>query len=272
MRTAEWITLIFFSFFILVSWLRSLKRRARIAVAAIGATGVILIMCAQLAHRFLAPIAVSVARDWLPAMLLPMMYWQAGCFAVTPNDSFQRALQKLDDRLLGNWMKSLTTKLRYRWIFTSLELAYLACYLLVPLGLGVLYLTHTRRYADEYWLVVLSATYPCYAFTAFVQTLPPRLFEADSVPALSSKVRTFNLWVVRRVTTCMNMFPSGHVTATLGGSLVLLRHVPEVGWVFVLTSIGIALGAVTGRYHYTADVVLAAVMVIVVYSLERLLT
>lgn len=229
-------------------------------------------MCAQLAHRFLAPIAVSVARDWLPAMLLPMMYWQAGCFAVTPNDSFQRTLQKLDDRLLGNWMKSLTTKRRYRWIFTSLELAYLACYLLVPLGLGVLYLTHTRRYADEYWLVVLSATYPCYAFTAFVQTLPPRLFEADSVPALSSKVRTFNLWVVRRVTTCMNMFPSGHVTATLGGSLVLLRHVPEVGWVFLLTSIGIALGAVTGRYHYTADVVLAAVMVIVVYSLERFLT
>jgi hypothetical protein len=129
-----------------------------------------------------------------------------------------------------------------------------------------------RRHAAEYWLVVLSATYPCYAFTAFVQTLPPRLFEADSIHAIPSKVRTLNLWVVRRVTTCMNMFPSGHVTATLGGSLVLLHHVAGVGWVFVLTSIGIALGAVTGRYHYTADVVLAVMLVIVVYSLERFLT
>ena len=229
-------------------------------------------MCAQLAHRFLAPIAVSVARDWLPAMLLPMMYWQAGCFAVTPNDSFQRTLQRLDDRLLGNWMQSLATKRGYRWMFTCFELAYLSCYPLVPLGLGVLYLSHMRRHAAEYWLVVLSATYPCYAFTAFVQTLPPRLFEADSIHAIPSKVRTLNLWVVRRVTTCMNMFPSGHVTATLGGSLVLLHHVAGVGWVFVLTSIGIALGAVTGRYHYTADVVLAVMLVIVVYSLERFLT
>jgi hypothetical protein len=269
MRTAEWINLVFFSFFIVVSWLRPLTTRARIAITVIGAIGIILIVVAQFTDRLLSSFSVSVVRDWLPAALLPMIYWQAGCFAGKLNDTFQRTLQKLDNRFLGQWIPSLTTQHSYRWIFKFLELAYLSCYPLVPLGLGVLYLVHMRRYAAEYWLVVLSATYPCYAFTAFVQTLPPRLLKADPMHAVPGKIRTLNLWIVRHVTTRMNTFPSGHVTATLGGSLVLLRHVPDVGFVFLLMSIGIALGAVTGRYHYAADVVLAVALVIVVYSLER---
>ena len=66
----------------------------------------------------------------------------------------------------------------------------------------------------------------------------------------------------------MNTFPSAHVTATLGSSLVLLHFVPGAGLVFVLVSIGIALGAVLGRYHYAADVVLAAAFTVTVYAIE----
>ncbi|HEX9422644.1 MAG TPA: phosphatase PAP2 family protein [Pyrinomonadaceae bacterium] len=272
MPTAEWINLVFFSFFMVVSWLRPLTVRARIAIAVIGAIGIILIVVADFADRFLASASVSVVHDWLPAALIPVMYWQAGCFAATLNDRFQRTLQKLDNRFLGNWMQRLTTQRSYRWIFKCLELAYFSCYPLVPLGLGVLYLAHMRRYAAEYWLVVLSATYPCYVFTAFVQTLPPRLLETDPIHAVPSKIRTLNLWIVRRVTTRFNTFPSGHVTATFGGSLVLLRHLPGVGFVFLLVSIGIALGAVTGRYHYAVDVVLGVALAVAVHSLERLFT
>jgi hypothetical protein len=272
MRIAEWINLVFFSFFVLGSRVRRVTHRARIAIAAIGATGIILIIVAQFADRFVSSSSVSVVRDWLPVALVPMMYWQAGCFASKVNDSFQRTLQKLDNRFLGDWMRRLTANHSYSWIFTGLELAYLLCYPMIPVSLGVLYLAHMRGYVAEYWLVVLSATYPCYAFTAFVQTLPPRLFAADSMPTIPSRVRTLNLWVIGRVTTRFNTFPSGHVTATMGGSLVLLHHVPDVGFVFLLMSIGIALGAVTGRYHYAADVVIAVALVIVVYSLERFIT
>src|SRR5512146_2279778 len=81
MRTDERINLIFFSFFIIASWLRPLTSRRRMAIAAIGATGVILIIAAQFADRFLSSASVSVVRDWSPAALVPMMYWQAGCFA-----------------------------------------------------------------------------------------------------------------------------------------------------------------------------------------------
>ncbi len=256
MRTAEWINLVFFSFFVIVSWFRPLTSQRRIEIAAIGTTGIVLILAAQLGQRVRPSLTVSVARDWLPAALMPMAYWQAGRFSSRANESFQTRLQRLDGKLLRGRVPNLAAKPGFRWIAVSLELAYLSCYALVPMGLGVLYLAHMRRHATAYWSVVLAATYPCYAFTVFVQTLPPRLFETDSILPIAGSIRTFNLWIVRRLSIGLNTFPSAHVTATLGGSLVLLHFVPSVGWAFVLVSIGIAFGAVLGRYHYAADVLL----------------
>src|SRR5258707_8142646 len=135
MRTAEWINLVFFSFFIIVSWLRPLTSQRRIAIAAIGATGIGLIVAAQLVHWLLPTFAVSVTRDWLPAALMPMVYWQAGRFSSRVNESFQTRLQRLDDKWIGSWMPSLAAKPSYQWVAVSLELAYLSCYPLVPMGL-----------------------------------------------------------------------------------------------------------------------------------------
>jgi PAP2 superfamily protein len=268
MRKAEWISLVAFSFFIIASWLRPLTNQRRIAIAAIGATGVILITALQFADQFIPRFAVLVARDWLPVALMPMVYWQAGCFSNRVNKSFQASLQRLDKKLLSSWMPNLAAKPSYRWVAVSLELAYLSCYVLVPMGLGVLYLAGLRRHNIEYWSVVLLATYPCYAFTAFVQTHPPRLLEPYSADTVTGKIRRFNLWIVRWLSIQLNTFPSAHVTATLGSSLVLLHFVPSIGLAFVLVSIGIAFGAVLGRYHYAADVLLAAALTVAVYALE----
>jgi hypothetical protein len=49
---------------------------------------------------------------------------------------------------------------------------------------------------------------------------------------------------------------------------VLLHFVPSVGLAFLLVSIGIALGAVLGRYHYVADVLLGAALAVAVYTLK----
>ena len=236
-------------------------------IAAIGAAGILLITAIQFSDQFLPRLAVAVARDWLPALLMPMVYWQAGAFSSRVNKSFQTKLQELDRKLLRNWIPILA-KPSYRWVVVSLELAYLSCYVLVPMGLAVLYLAGLRRHSTEYWSVTLLATYPCYVFTAFVPTEPPRTLEMNSGDSATGKIRRFNLWIVRWFTIQLNTFPSGHVTATLGGSLVLAHFVPGIGLAFVLVSIGIALGAVLGRYHYAADVLLGAALTIVVFALE----
>jgi len=272
MRTVEWISLVLFSFFGTASWLRSLSNRARIAINVIAAIGVSLIIALQFADRVLPPLAVSVIRDWLPAPLMLMVYWQAGRFAGKPNERFQELLHQLDREWLGNLLKGPADRRYCRWISATLELAYLFCYALVPLGLGVLYLADMRRYVNEYWLVILTATYPCYVLTAFLTTQPPRELEMESAPQRPAKIRALNLWVVRHLSHHLNTFPSAHVTATLGGSLVLMRHASVIGFAFLLASIGIILGAVTGRYHYAADVIVAAAVAMTVFALNVFFT
>ncbi len=267
MRKAEWITVIAFCLFIGASWLRSVSTKRRMAIAAIGATGLLLLAFVQFADQFLPQRQVAIARDLLPAALMPMVYWQAGWLSGKVNQGFQAKLQQFDRKLLSSWIPILAQP-KYRWAMAILELAYISCYVLVPLGLLVLYAKGLEGYVPEYWAVSLFATYPCYAFTAFFPTQPPRILETMSVETVTGKIRRFNLWVVRSFSTELNTFPSAHVTATLGSSLVLLHFVPSIGFLFVLVSIGIGVGAVMGRYHYAADVVLAAVITLAVYVLE----
>lgn len=266
MRKVEWISLIAFSFFIIASWLRPISNQRRLAIAAFGAIGLFLLTAVQFADQLVSQFAVSILRDWLPVALMPMVYWQAGWCSSRVNKSFQAQLQRLDQKLLRSWMRGIAKNPGFQWVAASLELAYISCYVLVPMGLGVLYLEDLERHSSDYWSVVLLATYPCYVFTAFVPTHPPRLLEtADDV---SSDIRRFNLWIVRSLTTQLNTFPSAHVTATLGGSLVLLYYRPAIGLVFVLLSIGIALGAVLGRYHYAADVLFAVAITVMIFAVE----
>jgi membrane-associated phospholipid phosphatase len=271
MRTTEWINLILFSFFIIAAWLRPMSGRARMGISVIGATGISAIVGVQFAGSLLPSLAVSVIRDWLPAPLMPMVYWQAGRLSGKPNETFQKLLYGLDRKWLGTLLRRLAIRPGYRVVSECLELAYLSCYVLVPLGLGVLYLTHKPQLADEYWLVILPATHPCYVFTALVPTLPPRVLDMDSPPPHPGAIRLFNLWIVRHASIQLNTFPSAHVTATLGGSLVLLRYAPSIGIIFLLASIGIALGAVTGRYHYGADVLTGALLAGAVFALVEML-
>ena len=235
------------------------------AILAIGATGLLMLAYLSLAE-FLPRYPVTVARDILPAVLMPMVYWQAGWLSGKINQRFEAKLQRLDRDWVSRWMPILAQP-KYRWAMATLELAYISCYVLVPLGLLVLYATGLEQHVPEYWAVPLIATYPCYAFTAFVPTHPPRRLEKKRAETTTGKIRTFNLWVVRTFSTELNTFPSAHVTATLGSSLVLFHFIPAIGLVFVLVTIGIGLGAVMGRYHYAADVVIAAVLTLAVYFL-----
>lgn len=224
----------------------------------------LLITVAPFVERFL-PNAGTVLRDFLPAVLMPVVYWQSGRFATHINKGFQATLQRFDSTWLSGLMRSLTRP-RLRWIVALLEFAYLSCYVLVPAALAVLHLAREQHHANEYWIVPLAATYPCYVFTAFVPTHPPRSIETHSRTTPPGKIRRFNLWIVRWFSIQWNTFPSAHVTATLGSSLALFHFVPRVGLVFVPISVAIALGAVLGRYHYAADILVAVVFTAAVYA------
>lgn len=269
MRAAEWINLGTFSFFAVCAWLRPLTRRRRARAMALGLGGIALTLGACLAQSTWHLFALSVLRDWLPFPLMAMVYWQTGQFFSRPNEKLQERFAALDRRILGRLFGRREAVTLGPLAAGGLELAYLSCYALVPLGLLVLYALGLRAHADEYWLAVLPPTYLCYALLPFVQMLPPRFLPADPWKNLTGgRVRAFNFRILRLGSTQVDTFPSAHVAAATSAALVLLQLAPPVGVVFLTLAVGVALGAVLGRYHYALDAI-AAVALVLAFFLAR---
>lgn len=270
MRAAECIDLLAFSFLALLAWHRGLPAPRRAKVTAMGAVGLsATAIGAGVLPRVLAPLPASVIRDWLPAALLLMVYWQAGQFFLRVDQDAQRRLLQLDRKIVEPLVDRCLRSGAGVWFLTWLELAYLFCYPLVPLGLGAVYLLRARGHADQFWTVVLGATYACYAMVPFIQTLPPRMLaERDGAKLPPGRVRRFNLWLLRHASIQANTFPSAHVASSMACALVLLRLDLRVGLAFLVVATSIALGAVAGRYHYAADAIVGAAVALAVFLVQ----
>jgi membrane-associated phospholipid phosphatase len=265
MRASEWIQGGFATILAIMAWLRpvTLRRRAVIALFAVFAIFVITLAC--FSERVLTPDHASILRDWLPVVLMLVPYWQTGQFFLGPNERIQARLKEIDRRLFNlmpqiKWTSRPIARLLLEW-------AYMFCYPQVPLGLAMLYAAGLRQYASTYWFIVLVPTYICYAITPFVPALPPRsLTERQRADGVLSKSRVMNLWILRHGSIQAISFPSAHVASALAVSCVLVRFVPIAGAIFLVVSIGIAVAAVAGGYHYAIDVLLGALMTLLVLA------
>jgi membrane-associated phospholipid phosphatase len=270
MRISEWIQIGFAVLLAAAAWIQPLfshplpvRRRGMITLLALVPLAVVLL--ARATAHFLPPLYVSTLRDWLTVGLFLVPYWQTGQFFQAPNHRIEERLMAFDRWLMPRAAGASGTS---RSAFGAvLEIAYLFCYPLVPLGLLALYAVGQRDHVAGFWLVVLVATYVCYAITPFVPAYPPRdLAGAPSVPAQTSKTRIFNRWILKHGSIHAISFPSAHVASTFAVSLALLHYAPVMGFIFLFISVWISLGAVIGRYHYALDVLAGAATVLVVFA------
>jgi membrane-associated phospholipid phosphatase len=219
----------------------------------------------RLSVYVLAPRQASILRDWLPAALMLVPYWQTGQFFTGPNPKMQNWLVESDRRLARLLHPGVLAFGRYARL--SMEWAYSLCYPLPLAGLAVLYAAGMRRYATTYWPIVLLPTYLCYALTPLVPALPPRdIAGKASAAGAQTKSRVFNLWILERASIHAISFPSAHVACALAISFVLLHYVPVAGAVFLVIAIWIGVAAIVCGYHYAIDVWLGAAMALIVLA------
>lgn len=264
MRTAEWINLLAFSFLGILAWRYPLPDRRKVKAIVIGAGAVAAtLLASSVLPRLLPPLPASVTRDWLPYPMLLLFYWQAGQFFTRVDLRVQGWLLRVDRRFVIPVLEQIRNCRCGRWTLVYLEGAYLFCYPLLPIGLAVIYLMRRGGEADHFWTVVLAATDFCYGMLPFLQTEPPRRAREDGRAPLGP-VRRLNLWILHHASIHANTFPSAHVASSMACALVMLHLSLPVGLAFLALGISIALGAVAGRYHYAADVLLGALMALVV--------
>jgi membrane-associated phospholipid phosphatase len=264
MRHAEWINVFTFAIFAVMAWVCPLAANRRVRALVICNAGVLLVLLSISLESSLSQSSVSVIRDWLPSVLILLAYWTAGAFVSMPSERLQRILLDFDARLLKPaWLKRSRPN---HLLPAYLEVAYLLCYPLIPAGVGVLYWSGLRQEVDDYWSVVLPSTYACYLVQPLSKALPPRLVCADDKTECTPDIfRRLNLLIHRHASIRFITLPSAHVASTMAASLVLLWFVPPAGVVFVALSVSIAVGAVIGRYHYAADVLLGAGVAVFVF-------
>jgi membrane-associated phospholipid phosphatase len=271
MRTSEWIQIGFAIILAaaaavqpLVISSRPLPLRRRWNIVLLAIVPIAAVSLARATAFFLNPRYVSVLRDWLTVALFLVPYWQTGQFFQGPNRKLEQRLLAFDRWLIPRIAHSSGTSRSALGL--ALEVAYLFCYPLVPLGLLALYVAGRRGHVADFWLVVLVATYLCYAMTPFVPAYPPRdLASAQPTKAQTGKARIFNRWILKHGSIHAISFPSAHVASAFAVALVLLRVSTPIGMVFFVIAIWISLGAVIGRYHYALDVLLGAATALIVF-------
>ena len=267
MRVAEWIQLIFVTLLALGAFARPLANSRRLRVIGLAIVAVAAILAARFSDRWLSPLTSSVLRDWLPAALLLVPYWQVGQFFTAPDGSMEERLAAFDRRFF-TVLGIAPERVNLGTAFAAyMQFAYVMVYPLIPLGLVALYTLHLRSHVDDYWRVVLPATYICFATTLFVHALPPRLlpgYPTFRLPATS--FGALNREILGRASIQAITFPSGHVASAMAAALVLLRLDVWVGLLFLWVALSIAAATIVGGYHYAADVLLAILIALVVFG------
>ena len=112
----------------------------------------------------------------------------------------------------------------------------------------------------HYWLGVLIAGYACYITLPWLVSRPPRLLGDSVANAARTTVTRLNRFVLGRVSHRLNTFPSGHVAVSVAAALGAAKVWPAAGVMLGVVAAAVAVGAVGGRYHDFADVVLGAVV------------
>lgn len=249
------------------AWFRPLTRKRQLMTSALGVIVVGAIVLEWCSSRLLTPLAASVVRDWLPVLLLLFPYWQVGQFFRGADPVAERRLAMFDHAVFRAFGITPAETSLGPAAGAYLELAYLMVYPLIPVGLATLYATHSRQFANYYWIVVLLSTYVCLAITPFVRAMPPRALDGHEVFRMPlSKLGALNRFILRHGSIHAITFPSAHVASSMAASLVLLRVQPWAGLIFLLIALSITVATVVGGYHYAADSLLAVLVAIVVFA------
>ena len=209
LRASEWITVAYFAYLAgaaaVVQGLGRQQRRRAISMA-IAVVIAVLTVAAFGARAMLW-------RDWLPLVYILIGYWLPALLVTSTNQAFERRLLTLDRRWLGLENETPLSERAPRPVIELLELAYLCCYPMVPIGIASCVRAAGLREESTGFDRGVPAVF---VLRRAAPTRPPRAIEG--APMRSSGPSGVNLRVLGLASTQLNTFPSGHVAAAGDGA------------------------------------------------------
>ncbi|MDB4916396.1 MAG: hypothetical protein JWM95_4040 [Gemmatimonadetes bacterium] len=195
-------------------------------------------------------------RDWIPLLLGPLLYVELGwIIAGSGAPHWDSVAWHWEAAVFpGDPSRSLADRWSWVWLSEILHACYLSYYVLVFLPPAILWLRGRRRESTSTILALVLVFALCFVAFIVFPVDGPR-FVRGAAPAPAGPVRSFVLWLLAAGSSRGTAFPSSHVAAGMVATLLALRYQRTIGYVTGALTVGLALGAVYGGYHYAVDVV-----------------
>ncbi|MFW5946915.1 MAG: phosphatase PAP2 family protein [Gemmatimonadota bacterium] len=198
---------------------------------------------------------VAVAFDWYPLIVLPLLYLELAVLNTAVWDG------RYFDPVIMGWEKAVfglqpSMILAERWdspvLSETLHLAYLSYYPIVYLLPLWLYLAgRTKAFHRTVFALMLGFGLHYLVFIGFPVHGPRYL--TSGTAGTGGVIHDLTHLVLETGSSEGAAFPSSHVAAAAIQTGNAVRFAPRAVPLFALATVGIAVGAVYGGFHYATD-------------------
>lgn len=203
--------------------------------------------------------ATRAIADWAPLLLIPLLYKELAILnrAVHDGAYFDDTIIAWEQAIFGgqpsrDWAAALPDL----WLSEPLHAAYLSYYFIIFVPPLLLYLRGRTAEFRAGVFALMLAFFTHYLFFVYFPVQGPRyLFP----PPGGELANGFFYQLAHRVLEVGSAqgaaFPSSHVGVSVAQTLVVWRYLPRLTPLFALLTLGLALGAIYGGFHYATDAV-----------------
>lgn len=235
-----------------------LTASARVSAAAIALHFTVLF---ALAAATWMPSVPAWLRAWAPLLLLLFLYSEMPVLiqAAGHTDALDAIVVGWEQRMFGGqparqWALA-TGSLA---LSEALHLAYLAYYPIIYVVPAVLWLRGRRWEFDAAVFALMLTFVACFVAYILFPVAGPRYFWESAAP--DGPFRTLATWLLEARSSRGTAFPSSHVAVSCAQSVLAARFFGARGAVVPIVTVGLALGAVYGGFHYAVDVAAGALL------------
>ena len=207
--------------------------------------------------------------DWAPLLLIPLLYKELAILNRAVHDGAY-----FDDMVIA-WEQAIfrsqpsqewAAAAPHLWLSEPLHAAYISYYLIIFTPPLLLFLRGRTADFRKAVFALMLAFFTHYVFFIYFPVQGPRyLFPAPS----GELANGFFFQLAHRMLEAGSAqgaaFPSSHVGVSVAQTLVVWRYLPRLTPVFAVGTLGLALGAIYGGFHYATDAIAGLVLGVVAF-------
>lgn len=218
--------------------------------------------------------------DWAPLLLIPLLYKELAVLnrAVYGGTYFDDLVIAWEQTIFGGQpSQEWAAAAPHLWLSEPLHAAYISYYLIIFTPPLLLFMRGRTEEFRKGVFTLMFAFFVHYVFFIYFPVQGPRyLFPPPGGELANGVFYQLAHRMLEAGSAQGAAFPSSHVGVSVAQTLVVWRFLPRLTPVFALLTIGLALGAIYGGFHYATDaaagLLLGALAYVAAPRLRRLLT